>query len=356
MKNPSYSQDYFSTQSTSCEEDVYIQSLIHELVSATKKSNDAKGIEIDQLLDAFTLNNATDLFIDLKLLDQQTNINDYLKQLNKTLQERTIKKVIGVVYTLENWRRDKKILRIPILRKPASWYFFIVNRVLPKIAFLNKIRVISKKRLFSNAEILGRFCYNGFEIEKFIHSENNFHIFVVSRKENPLIQPIQNGFFIKLPRIGKNGKEIQVYKLRTMHTYAEYLHSYMIGKHGFNQNGKIKNDFRLAGWGRSLRKFWIDELPQLINILKGEMKLVGVRPVSKAYFNSLPTANQHLRLKQKPGCIPPYVALNIGTSKEAVLKAEMIYLAEKAKNPYFTDTKYLFIALYNIIFKGLRSS
>lgn len=356
MKNPSDSQEYFSSQSTSSEEEVYIESLIQKLVSATNKSNDSKRIEIDQLFDAFKLNNASDLFIDLKSLDKQTNINDYLRELNQILQERNIKKVIGVVYTLENWRRDKKILRIPIVRKPASWYFFIVNRVLPKIALLNKIRIIAKKRLYSNAEILGRFCYNGFEIEKFIHSENNFHIFLVSRKENPLIQPIQNGFFIKLPRIGKNGKEIQVYKLRTMHTYAEYLHSYMIGKHGFNQNGKIKNDFRLAGWGRSLRKFWIDELPQLTNILKGEMKLVGVRPVSKAYFNSLPTENQQLRLKQKPGCIPPYVALNIGTSKEAVLKAEMIYLAEKAKNPYFTDTKYFFIALYNIIVKGLRSS
>lgn len=356
MKNPSDSQENFSSQNTSSEEEIYIQGLIQELVSATNNSNDSKMIEIDQLFDAFTLTNASDIFIDLKSLDKQTNINDYLKQLNQILLERNIKKVIGVVYTLENWRRDKKILHLPIVRKPASWYFFIVNRVLPKIAMLNKIRIIAKKRLYSNAEILGRFCYNGFEIEKFIHSENNFHIFLVSRKENPLIQPIQNGFFIKLPRIGKNGKEIQVYKLRTMHTYAEYLHSYMIGKHGFNQNGKIKNDFRLAGWGRSLRKFWIDELPQLINILKGEMKLVGVRPVSKAYFNSLPTDNQQLRLKQKPGCIPPYVALNIGTSKEAVLKAEMIYLAEKAKNPYFTDTKYFFIALYNIIFKGLRSS
>jgi len=356
LKNPRDSNDYNSSPNTSCEEEAYIQRLIQELVSATKKTNDAKGIEIDQLFDAFTLNNTSDLFIDLKSLDQQTNINDYLKQLNKILRERNIKKVIGLVYTLENWRIDKKILRVPIVRKPASWYFFIVNRVIPKIALLNKIRVIAKKRLFSNAEILGRFCYNGFEIEKFIHSENNFHIFLVSRKENPLIQPIHNGFFIKLPRIGKNGKEIQVYKLRTMHTYAEYLHAYMIGKHGFNQNGKIKNDFRLAGWGRSLRKFWIDELPQLINILKGEMKLVGVRPVSKAYFNSLPIENQQLRMKQKPGCIPPYVALNIGNSKEAILKAEMIYLADKAKSPYFTDTKYFCIALYNIIFKGLRSS
>ena len=356
MKNPRDSNDYYLSHNTSCEEESYIQSLIQELLNTSKNSNDAEGSEFNQLLNSYTLNKDSDRFIDLKSLDKQTNINDYLRRLNQILEERNIKKVIGVVYTLENWRRDKKILRVPIVRKPASWYFFIRNRVLPKIALLNKISIISRKRLFSNAEILGRLSYNGFEIEKFILSENNFHIFLVSRKDCPRIEPIQDGFFIKLPRIGKNGKEIQVYKFRTMHTYSEYLHRYMIVKHGFNKNGKINNDFRLAGWGRSLRKFWIDELPQLINILKGEMKLVGVRPVSKAYFDSLPIENQQLRLNQKPGCIPPYVALNIGTTKEAVLRAEMIYLEEKAKNPYFTDTKYFFIALYNIIFKGLRSS
>ena len=47
-----------------------------------------------------------------------------------------------------------------------------------------------------------------------------------------------------------------------------------------------------------------------INLFKGDLKLVGCRPVSERYFEDIPKEIQELRLTQKPGCIPPYVALN----------------------------------------------
>ena len=65
---------------------------------------------------------------------------------------------------------------------------------------------------------------------------------------------------------------------------------------------------------------------------------------------------QELRIKHKPGCIPPYVSLNKTGSVQDVIKAEREYLIEKNNNPYFTDLKYFFKAIYNILFKRKRSA
>jgi lipopolysaccharide/colanic/teichoic acid biosynthesis glycosyltransferase len=89
--------------------------------------------------------------------------------------------------------------------------------------------------------------------------------------------------------------------------------------------------------------------------MKGEMKLVGVRPVSKIYFEQLPKELKEQRLRFKPGCIPPYVAFNEKSSLNSVLECEKKYLDMKSRNPYFTDTKLFFIAIFNIVFKGKRS-
>ena len=105
-----------------------------------------------------------------------------------------------------------------------------------------------------------------------------------------------------------------------------------------------------------MRRFWLDEIPQLINVLKGEMKLVGIRPVSKRYFQDIPAEMQKLRLMQKPGCIPPYVALDREGNVMSVLQSEREYLEAKIRYPYTTDTKYFFKAIFNIIFKHKRSA
>ena len=71
-------------------------------------------------------------------------------------------------------------------------------------------------------------------------------------------------------RVGKKGKIIGVYKFRTMHPYSEFIHDYIIKTNGYNAKGKIKDDFRTSRWGKIMRKYWIDEIPQLYNVLKGE--------------------------------------------------------------------------------------
>ncbi|HBK71610.1 MAG TPA: sugar transferase, partial [Flavobacteriaceae bacterium] len=138
--------------------------------------------------------------------------------------------------------------------------------------------------------------------------------------------------------------------------YSEYLQDYVLKLNGYAESGKPADDFRIVPWGKFMRRYWFDELPQLLNVLKGELKLVGVRPVSQRYFQDIPKDIQELRLTQKPGCVPPYVALDRKGSVGSVLQAEKEYLIEKNTNPYTTDTKYFFKAMYNIIFKKKRSA
>lgn len=102
-------------------------------------------------------------------------------------------------------------------------------------------------------------------------------------------------------RIGKDGKKFRMYKLRSMVVNAEALKEDL-----YNQNEmsgpmfKIKDDPRITNVGRFIRKTSIDELPQLLNVLKGEMSLVGPRP-------SLPKEVKEFepwmleRLEVKPG-------------------------------------------------------
>ena len=62
--------------------------------------------------------------------------------------------------------------------------------------------------------------------------------------------------------------------------------------------GKFKDDFRVTTEGRFFRKFWLDELPMIINIFKGDMKIVGVRPLSSHYFNLY---SEELKARMLPG-------------------------------------------------------
>jgi len=180
--------------------------------------------------------------------------------------------------------------------------------------------------------------------------------FVARKIKSPFYdEKASYGLIYKMPRIGKNGKTIGVYKFRTMHPYAEYLQDYVIKKHGYSQNGKPANDFRLAPWGKWLRRYWLDELPQLLNVLKGEMKLVGIRPLSKRFLSEYPEDVKEMRFKHKPGCVPPYVAL-LKQEVSEYIESERIYLLEKEKHPYTTDIKYFTKAVFNILTNKIRSA
>lgn len=89
----------------------------------------------------------------------------------------------------------------------------------------------------------------------------------------------QGPIFFKQERVGRGGKKFQMYKFRTMTQNADSQKSHLSNSNEMSGPVfKIKNDPRVTKFGKLLRKFSIDELPQIWNILCGDMTIVGPRP------------------------------------------------------------------------------
>lgn len=112
-------------------------------------------------------------------------------------------------------------------------------------------------------------------------------------------------FFSQI-RIGRNEKRFKIYKIRTMEIDAEEKLKNLSNdkKEIFEKNFKLKNDLRITKVGKFLRKIKLDEIPQFFNILKGDMSLIGPRPIVeqelRKYYNN---NEKHQLLKIKPGLI-----------------------------------------------------
>lgn len=100
----------------------------------------------------------------------------------------------------------------------------------------------------------------------------------------------KGGVFYRQKRIGKNEKEFLLFKFRSMHVNAEQKGLITVGN----------KDVRTTKVGRFLRKYKLDELPQLFNIILNEMSVVGPRPEVKEYVE-LYSAEQKKVLSVKPG-------------------------------------------------------
>jgi lipopolysaccharide/colanic/teichoic acid biosynthesis glycosyltransferase len=211
-----------------------------------------------------------------------------------------------------------------------------------------------KGRVLSKAETYGRLYSCGFKIVEEEYKNNKIYFTFKKVKEPSFPKKPSYGFLIKLKRVGKDGKPIKVYKLRTMRPYSEYLQEYVFQKNNLQDGGKIKNDFRISPYGKVFRKLWLDELPMFYNFFKREMKLVGVRPLSAHYFSLYSTELQTLRIKTKPGLIPPFYA-DMPVTLEEIMASEMKYLKAYEKRPLHTDFSYFFRAIRNILIKRKRS-
>lgn len=296
------------------------------------------------------------LIINLHELNDLRRINDYLRIVNNRL----LKGGVFVGALIPNKNRYKRFLRkYPYLVANIFTFIdFIWKRAFPKMPVTRNIYSLlnkGKDRALSLAEGLGRLVYCGFEILDL--TEINEVVYFVARKakdttteKNPNYSPI-----FKMKRIGKDGKIIYVYKLRTMHPYSEYIQEFIYKHNSLQEGGKFKDDFRIPIWGIILRKLWIDELPMLINWLKGELKFVGVRPISSHYLSLYSKKHQELRKKFKPGLIPPFYA-DMPKSIDDIEKSESIYFNLYEKHPIKTDIKYFFKAMNNIILKKQRST
>jgi lipopolysaccharide/colanic/teichoic acid biosynthesis glycosyltransferase len=155
--------------------------------------------------------------------------------------------------------------------------------------------------------------------------------------------------------VGKNGNMIKVYKLRTMHPYSEFIQDYVYEQHDLQNGGKFKNDFRITSWGAICRKIWLDELPMLLNYFRGDMKLVGVRPLSRHYFELYNEDVRERRIKYKPGLIPPFY-VDMPADLEEIQASELKYLDSYDKHPFSTDFIYFWKSIGNILFHKARSN
>ncbi|MBD3319660.1 MAG: exopolysaccharide biosynthesis polyprenyl glycosylphosphotransferase [Chitinivibrionales bacterium] len=107
--------------------------------------------------------------------------------------------------------------------------------------------------------------------------------------------------FFRQVRVGKNGKRFIIYKFRTMYLDAEKRKKELESNNELNGAiFKIKNDPRITPAGRLIRRLSIDELPQFINVLRGEMSLVGTRPPTPDEVSKYEKWH-HRRISIKPG-------------------------------------------------------
>lgn len=149
------------------------------------------------------------------------------------------------------------------------------------------------------------------------------------------------GIFYTQERLGKNGKKFKIYKLRSMVCNAE-------------ENGAQwakKNDTRVTKVGRFIRKTRIDEIPQLFNVLKGDMSIIGPRPerpiFTKKFNKEIPGFIN--RLQVKPG-ITGWAQVNGGydlTPKEK-WELDMYYI----KNRSFKLDLLIILKTIKVIFTG----
>ena len=146
----------------------------------------------------------------------------------------------------------------------------------PKVSFFNKQFYLSYKNLPDN--------YIATKLKAILDVFLSFVIFVFISPVLLIIAiaiKLEDGgpVIFKQKRVGKNGRQFNCYKFRTMVTNAEDLKEKLLTLN--EQDGpvfKIKNDPRVTKTGRFLRKTSLDELPQFLNVLLGEMSIVGPRP------------------------------------------------------------------------------
>jgi len=294
--------------------------------------------------------------IDLGAVNYRYNLNTYFKLVNSTLPDAGV--YIGCVESTKE-RKQRFSNKYPHFLVKIIWLFdFIINRVFPKVSLTRSLySFFSKDRYYviSKAEILGRLSHAGFEIIGHEEMNNLFYFSVLKTSEPNNETNVPNGILLKMRRISKGGKFIGIYKIRTMHPYSQYIQDYVVKMNGYNEVGKPNYDFRITAWSSIFRKLHIDELPQLLNVLKGDLNIVGVRPLTKFGFESLPLDLQQERIKYKPGCIPPNVSLGL-TGFDGVIKAERIYLRSRKRYGILINFKYFWMAVYNIITKRKLSA
>lgn len=293
--------------------------------------------------------------INLRRINDIKKLDEFLDAVNSKLK---IKGYFMCFVETKDQRKKRILKKFPPLLNYLLYAFdFLIKRVLPKFKLTRGLYYLltrGENTVISRAEALGRLSRSGFKIRQESFVGNLLCIEAIKACEPIMKNGINHGPLIALPRVGQGGKTIKVYKLRTMHPYSEYIQDYVYKIHDLQDGGKFRNDFRITSWGSVCRKIWLDELPMIINFLKGEMKVFGVRPLSRQYFELYRPEVRERRIKYKPGLIPPYYA-DMPGDLDAIQASELKYLDAYDRHPILTDIRYFFKSIWNIIFRRARS-
>jgi len=290
-------------------------------------------------------------------LNNMRNINKKLTVINEKLSDDGL---FVCCFESKSTRKKSILRKYPtVINRIVYIFYYLFKRVMPKVLLTRGLYYLLSKgndRVFSKAEILGRLYCSGFKV---VMEKKVCHLtyVIAKRVKNPEItQKRIYGPLIRLRRYGKDAEMIQVYKLRTMHPFSEYLQGYIYERNYLKDDGKFNKDIRITTIGHLMRKYWIDELPMFFNLFNGEMKLVGVRPLSKQYFGLYSQELQDKRVKFKPGLLPPFYA-DMPRTLDEIQKSEMDYLvACETNGTMITDMRYLIQILKNILIKRARSA
>lgn len=296
-----------------------------------------------------------------RIITYQSRLND-VRRLNRLFAEINARLEVGglfIGFAESGEQRKQRLLSgaprwLRLARYAAD---YVLHRVLARLTLTKRAYLALTRghnRVISRAELLGRLVYAGFEITRVFESDGLLYVVAKKGVEPAPRRRPSEGLILKMERVGPGGRPIQVYKVRTMHPYAEYLQAQMHQWTGLAANGKYGVDFRVTTAGRLFRRYWLDELPMLFNLLKGDLKLVGVRPLTEAYLSLYPDDLVQRRMKCKPGLIPPFYA-DMPKGLEAIIESERRYLDAFEARPLATDLRYLCAAVRNIVFRGARS-
>ena len=166
------------------------------------------------------------------------------------------------------------------------------------------------------------------------------------------------GVFYKHKRVGMNGKELGIYKYRSMKRNADKLEDMLTPEQleEYKREFKIENDPRITKIGNFLRKSSLDELPQLINIVKGELSVVGPRPIISDELLMYTDEEREKFLSVKPGLTGYWQAYarNDATYESGERQRMELYYVDNAC--VWLDIKIIFKTIFSVLkSKGVKS-
>ncbi len=301
-------------------------------------------------------NQRIDFLVNLRLLNRIQKLVPFFESVNSNLDKDGV--LVSCLETAEQ-RKIRLFRKFPKgVNKLYYTFDYLGKRVIPKLPIFKKVYFFltaGRNQVLTRVEILGRLVYCGFEIHSVHEIENRTYV-VAKKKKNVIgLKEKSYGLVFKMIRNGYKGKMIQVYKFRTMYAYSEYLQEYVYEQNKLAKGGKLDRDYRVNMLGKWARKFWIDEIPMVYNLLKGDLKLIGVRPLSSQYLSLYGKEFAEKRKHFKPGLIPPYYA-DLPETIEEIIESENRYFEAYKKAPFKTDLQYFLKCFSNILIKKARSN